>query len=424
MSQHIPHPTSVEKSSSTWQKRDGQWLLTLFGTAVGAGILFLPINAGIGGIWPLIAMTIVIGPMTFWSHQGLTRFCLSSSNINANITDTVTEHFGHKAGCLLTLGYFLSIFPILIVYGIGITNTTTSLIVCQLNMNSPPRAVLSFFLVGGLVTVMTCGEQIILKVCSAIVYPLIAILAGTSLYLIPQWSTAQFEVTPTVSGFISTMFLTIPVLVFSFNHSPAISSFASAYRRELGDGAEVQASYTLKRTSILLVGFTMLFVYSCVLALPPSELIAAKAANLSILSIFAESTSNSVFGWLVQIVALVAISSSFFGHYIGTCEGLNGLIIQLIKQKNPKAKINTKLVNRCTMTFITISVWAVSYLNLSIINIIETIASPILAAILFIMPVYAIRKVPSMQKYQSATNIFTLLMGIIAITGFIVSKLL
>ncbi|MDP0563430.1 MAG: aromatic amino acid transport family protein [Candidatus Endonucleobacter sp. (ex Gigantidas childressi)] len=424
MSQNIPLPTPPPESRNTWRKRDSQWVLTLFGTAVGAGILFLPINAGIGGIWPLIAVTILIGPMTFWSHQGLARFCLSSSNINANITDTVTEHFGSKAGLLLTVGYFLAIYPILVIYGIGITNTTTSLLVSQLDMEAPSRAVLSFFLVIGLVTIVSCGEQVILRVCSAIVYPLIAILVGTSLYLIPQWSTAQFDVTPTASELIRTLFLTIPVLVFSFNHSPAISSFSSAYRKELGDRAEVQTSLILKQTSLLLVGFTMLFVYSCVLTLSPSELIAAKATNLSILSVFAENTNNPIFGWLVQIVALIAISSSFFGHYIGASEGLNGLIVTHIKYKNPKAKINTKLINRFTVIFITLSVWAASYLNLSIINIIETLASPILAVILFIMPVYAIRKIPAMQKYQSASNIFTLIMGTIAITGFIASKIL
>lgn len=30
-----------------WTRSDTTWMLSLFGTAVGAGILFLPINAGI-----------------------------------------------------------------------------------------------------------------------------------------------------------------------------------------------------------------------------------------------------------------------------------------------------------------------------------------------------------------------------------------
>ena len=39
-------------------KFDLQWTLALFGTAVGAGILFLPIRAGSGGFFPLLLMSI------------------------------------------------------------------------------------------------------------------------------------------------------------------------------------------------------------------------------------------------------------------------------------------------------------------------------------------------------------------------------
>jgi aspartate carbamoyltransferase catalytic subunit len=42
---------------------------------------------------------------------------------------------------------------------------------------------------------------------------------------------------PSAKDFATTLWLTIPVLVFSFNHSPAISSFALAQRRDHGDNA-------------------------------------------------------------------------------------------------------------------------------------------------------------------------------------------
>lgn len=40
------------KSCVSWSKFDLVWALNLFGTAVGAGVLFLPINAGKGGFGP------------------------------------------------------------------------------------------------------------------------------------------------------------------------------------------------------------------------------------------------------------------------------------------------------------------------------------------------------------------------------------
>lgn len=60
--------------SSAWRKTDTMWMLGLYGTAIGAGVLFLPINAGVGGLIPLIIMAILAFPMTFFAHRALTRF--------------------------------------------------------------------------------------------------------------------------------------------------------------------------------------------------------------------------------------------------------------------------------------------------------------------------------------------------------------
>ena len=419
MSQILTHNSVT--SSGGWEKRDTEWMLTLFGTAIGAGVLFLPINAGLGGIWPLILMTFVIGPMTFLAHRGLSRLCLSATNPTANITETVREHFGPDAGSLITFCYFASIFPILLIYGIGLTNTVNSLLENQLGLEAPHRSILSLTLVLTMVSVMVAGQKIVLKVTNAIVYPLIAVLFGTSIYLIPQWNTAQFEASISCADFFKTVFLTIPVLVFSFNHSPAISSFASTYRQELGQHAEAQTSKALLRTTLMLVGFTMFFVYSCVLALSPSELLQAKAANLPILSIFAERTENQLFAWLAQVVAIVAIASSFFGHFMGAREGLEGIVIHRAKARGQT--INLKTVNRAIIVFITLSVWVVAYLNISVMGMIEALVAPVLALILFILPVYATHKVPAMAQYRSKANIFTVVMGLVAITGFVASQL-
>lgn len=406
------------------RQQDTQWVFTLFGTAVGAGILFLPINAGIGGIWPLLLMTVLIWPMTFLSHRGLNRFCLSSasSDPNTDITHTVVEHFGKHAGKLITFGYVASIYPILIIYGIGITNTVNSLLVNQIGVEAPNRGALSFVLVALLVGVMECGQKTVLKVTNAIVYPLIAILLGTSLYLIPQWNTAQFQQPFDVLDFVETVFLTIPVLVFSFSFAPAVSTFASYYREQKGDNAQQYTNGLLKKATWLLVGFTMFFVYSCVLTLSPEQLMEAKEANISVMSFLAMNSETTTFGWLAQFIAIVAISSSFFGHYMGCYEGFRGLMInRALREGHPK---NLRWVERGIVAFIFLSVWLIAYADVSVMGMIEAIAAPILALILFILPVYAVSRVPSMKQYRSGLNVFTAVMGIIAIVGFVVAQLM
>ena len=82
-----PEAMTLDMSSASrggWTQHDTQWVLSLFGTAVGAGILFLPINIGIGGFWPLLIMALLAFPMTFLAHRGLARFVLSSKQDNAD----------------------------------------------------------------------------------------------------------------------------------------------------------------------------------------------------------------------------------------------------------------------------------------------------------------------------------------------------
>ena len=400
-----------------WNKFDATWMLNLFGTAVGAGVLFLPINAGMGGFWPLVLMAIIVGPMTYFAHRGLAYFVLSSKNPGSDITEVVEEHFGKTAGKLITLLYFFAIFPILLIYGNGITNTVDSFIVNQLGMVSPNRAVLSFVLIAVLISVMLFNEKVMLKITEWLVYPLVLILFALSIYLIPEWNGAMLHEFPTAGGFVTTLWLTIPVLVFSFNHSPAISSFTCSQFREYKtfDGAERHIGHTEKGTSTILLFFVMFFVFSCVLTLTPEELVAAKAQNISILSFLANKFDNPYISYFGPLVAFLAITSSFFGHYMGAREGLEGLYLKMKGES-----VNRKKLNYATALFFLLTLWGVAIINPSILGLIESLGGPIIAMILFIMPTYAIRKIPAMKRYSGRfSNVFVMIMGLIAISAVV-----
>lgn len=400
-----------------WNKFDATWMLNLFGTAVGAGVLFLPINAGMGGFWPLVLMAIIVGPMTYFAHRGLAYFVLSSKNPGSDITEVVEEHFGKTAGKLITLLYFFAIFPILLIYGNGITNTVDSFIVNQLGMVSPNRAVLSFVLIAVLISVMLFNEKVMLKITEWLVYPLVLILFALSIYLIPEWNGAMLHELPTAGGFVTTLWLTIPVLVFSFNHSPAISSFTCSQFREYKtfDGAERHIGHTEKGTSTILLFFVMFFVFSCVLTLTPEELVAAKAQNISILSFLANKFDNPYISYFGPLVAFLAITSSFFGHYMGAREGLEGLYLKM-KGKS----VNRKKLNYATALFFLLTLWGVAIINPSILGLIESLGGPVIAMILFIMPMYAIHKIPAMKRYSGRfSNVFVTIMGLIAISAVV-----
>ncbi|WP_163936410.1 serine/threonine transporter [Paraferrimonas sp. SM1919] len=405
---------------SRWTKQDTTWMLSLFGTAVGAGILFLPINAGMGGFWPLVIMAVVVAPMTYLSHRGLARFVLSSKSKSADITEVVEEHFGKGAGMLITILYFFAIYPILLIYGNGITNTVDSFLVNQLGMPQFPRWALSLALIVGMMSIMMANRALALKVCEMLVYPLVAILAFMSIYLIPDWNMAalSFDKVPAAGDLLSVVWLTIPVLVFSFNHSPAISSFAVSQKEQYGDDAEHKSSLILKRTSTMLMGFVMLFVFSCVMSLSPEQLAEAKAQNLSILSYLANVKSSPFISYFGPIVAMAAIFSSFIGHYFGAREGLNGII----HKAAPKfaTSMSQKKLDKVLAGFFLFTLWGVAIINPSILGMIESLGGPVIAAILFLMPMYAVRNIPALKQFKGQpSNIFVTVMGLLAISSIL-----
>ncbi|WP_397451961.1 serine/threonine transporter [Pseudomonas sp. NA-150] len=409
---------SVPASLASWSRHDTTWMLGLFGTAIGAGTLFLPINAGMGGFWPLLILAVLAFPMTFYAHRGLTRFVLSGRE-GADITEVVEEHFGKTAGALITLLYFFAVFPILLIYSVALTNTVGSFLEHQLHVQPPPRALLALLLIVGLLAVVRCGEKAIVKAMSLMVYPFIVALLFLAVFLIPHWTGGILTTASTLpepSALLRTLWLAIPVMVFSFNHSPIISAFAMDQKRQYGQHAEQRSSQILSRAHGLMVVMVLFFVFSCVLTLSPLQLAEAKAQNLSILSYLANHFSNPTIAFVAPLIAFVAIAKSFLGHYIGASEGLKGLVIKAGYRPAPKT------LDRLTAALMLVVCWLVATLNPSILGMIETLGGPIIAALLFLMPMYAIRKVQAMRRYAGkASNLFVTVIGVVAISALLYS---
>ncbi|CAI3934049.1 aromatic amino acid transport family protein [Commensalibacter communis] len=415
----------MEKDSSgimpKWGSSDTVWMLSLYGTAIGAGVLFLPINAASGGLIPLLVMAVLAFPMTFFSHRALCRFVLSGKG--ADITIVVEEQFGKHLGYLITLLYCFALYPILLMYSVSLTNTIESFIKYQLHLPPPSRALIAFILVAFLMLIVQCGKMLIVNIMSTLVYPFIAILMIISLSLIPQWTGEIFRnasfsgaVHQGGNGLLLTLWLLIPVTVYAFNHFPIISSLAVAKTQEYGGNAEQKCSQIIKYSNILMVVTVLFFVFSCSLSLTPENLQEAKIQNVSILSYLANHFQTPFLSWVAPIVAFVAMCKSFLGHYLGAKEGIHGVVIKTGRFVNIDIQ-EGKILHICTIIFIFISAWLVSIYNPNVLTLIESISGPVFAVFLFLMPMYAIHTVPALEKYKGKpSNIFVTIMGLIAVS--------
>ena len=413
-----------------WTEFDTRWMLSLFGTAVGAGILFLPIRAGMGGFWPVVVMTLLIFPMVWLSHRALSRFVNETSSVDHDITHAAEEYWGRNTSFLITILYFFAIYPICLAYGVGITNTFASFFINQLQLTNlydsqtmqlypSVRLILAIILASAMMVIMLLKEKTITKACNFLVYPLCLVLFAFSFYLIPHWKLEIIQTTPSLKDFIEIVWLTLPVLVFSFNHSPAISTFTLSVRREYGENSEQKANQILFRTSAMLLIFVMFFVFSCILCLDATDFQAARDANIPILSYFANKLDVPFIAYGAPVVAFFAIVTSFFRHYFGAYEGLNGILRKAIKMfgnENP----NLKAIKIFSTLFMYVTIIAVAYLNPSILNFIESLGGPIIAMILFMMPMIAIWSVSKLKKYKNpALDLFVTITGILTISSVV-----
>jgi serine transporter len=183
-----------------------------------------------------------------------------------------------------------------------------------------------------------------------------------------------------------------------------------------GDQAEGRSSQILARAHGLMVVMVLFFVFSCVLTLSPEQLAEAKVQNISILSYLANHFSNPTIAFVAPLIAFVAIAKSFLGHYIGASEGLKGLVVKTGVRPAPK------MLDRLTAALMLVVCWAVATLNPSILGMIETLGGPIITALLFLMPMYAIHKVPAMRQYAGkASNVFVVIVGVVSMLALVYS---
>ncbi|MEY1422836.1 threonine/serine transporter TdcC [Morganella morganii] len=435
--------TQIPAEYKSWRKSDTTWTLGLFGTAIGAGVLFFPIRAGYGGLIPILLMLVLAYPIAFLCHRALARLCLSGSNPSGDITETVEEHFGKGGGVIITFLYFFAICPLLWIYGVTITNTFMSFWENQLGLMPLNRGLVALVLLLAMAVIIYFGKDLMVRVMSYLVFPFIASLVLLSLALIPYWSTDVFNAVNADSfaltghdGILVTVWLGIAIMVFSFNFSPIVSSFVVSKREEYEaacgkDFTEQKVNKIISRASLLMVGVVMFFAFSCLFALSPANMAEAKAMNVPVLTYLAQHFENSgganttltlVLYWAAPIIALVAIFKSFFGHYLGTLEGMNGLLLKFAFGGD-KNKVSIGKLNLISMVFIMGSTWVIAYLNPNILDLIEQMGAPIIASLLCLLPMYAVNRVPALSKYKGKpANYFVTIIGLLTI-GNIVFKL-
>ncbi|RVE13600.1 aromatic amino acid transport family protein [Escherichia coli] len=248
--------------SNIWSKEETLWSFALYGTAVGAGTLFLPIQLGSAGAVVLFITALVAWPLTYWPHKALCQFILSSkTSAGEGITGAVTHYYGKKIGNLITTLYFIAFFVVVLIYAVAITNSLTEQLAKHMVIDLRIRMLVSLGVVLILNLIFLMGRHATIRVMGFLVFPLIAYFLFLSIYLVGSWQpdllTTQVEFNQNT---LHQIWISIPVMVFAFSHTPIISTFAIDRREKYGEHAMDKCKKIMK-VAYLIICMVMVPTY-------------------------------------------------------------------------------------------------------------------------------------------------------------------
>ena len=421
-------PPSNYKSDIVQHKPNAlYWIFTMFGTAVGAGILYLPVQAGISGIWPLIIVSIFMFPVVYFSHKAIVDLLISNRLIR-DYSGSINKHFGVAFGFFINIVFFITWFFCLTAYSIGL-NENLGIYLHYLDIttgNLAKSIYLSLIILIILFAMIRFCKKLLLKIMSVLSILLIILLFGISVYLIPHWNLDFFLTMPKASEITVQILLILPLLIMSFVFFPAMSAMVIAYRRSYdSDGtSEKRLGRIVFHSTWILLVFVLFFVISCVLSLPHEDFQMALKKNINCLTLLSMKFKDSgPLGSLGTIIGLAALTTSFIGVFFAVRESAHHIVITICRSWLKK-EITKDKIDNIVLIFLLLFLWGLTVTNLSVVAMFSALVAPLVAIFLYILPVVIFYIKPSLKMHRKLINILIFCVGVLLLFSYELGKIL
>ncbi|WP_313486268.1 hypothetical protein [Pseudescherichia sp.] len=397
---------------------DTGWVIMSIGMAIGAGIVFLPVQVGLMGLWVFL-LSSIIGYPAMYLFQRLFINTLAESPECKDYPSVISGYLGKNWGVLLGALYFIMLVIWMFVYSTAITNDSASYlhtfgITKGLLSNNPFYGLV---LICILVAISSRGEKLLFKVSSLMVLTKLLVVAALGLSMVGLWHLYNAGTLPPAGLLIKNAIITLPFTLTSILFIQTLSPMVISYRAK-EKSVEVARYKALRAMNIAFaILFITVFFYavSFTLAMGHDEAVKAYEQNISALAIAAQLISGDGAGW-VKVVSVIlnifAVMTAFFGVYLGFREATQGIVMNLLRRKFPTRQFDEKYVQGGIMIFAILLAWSAIVLNAPVLSF-TSICSPIFGMIGCLIPAWLVYKVPALHKYKGLS------LKIIIITGLL-----
>lgn len=397
---------------------DTGWVIMSIGMAIGAGIVFLPVQVGLMGLWVFL-LSSIIGYPAMYLFQRLFINTLAESPECKDYPSVISGYLGKNWGVLLGALYFIMLVIWMFVYSTAITNDSASYLhtfgVTQGLLSDNPFYGLVLICI--LVAISSRGEKLLFKVSSLMVLTKLLVVAALGLSMVGLWHLYKAGTLPPAGLLVKNAIITLPFTLTSILFIQTLSPMVISYRAK-EKSVEVARYKALRAMNIAFaILFITVFFYavSFTLAMGHDEAVKAYQQNISALAIAAQFISGDGEGW-VKVVSVIlnifAVMTAFFGVYLGFREATHGIVMNLLRRKFPTRQFDERYVQGGIMIFAILLAWSAIVLNAPVLSF-TSICSPIFGLIGCLIPAWLVYKVPALHKYKGLS------LKIIIITGLL-----
>ncbi|HHG9943801.1 amino acid permease [Yersinia enterocolitica] len=394
---------------------DFGWVIMSIGMAIGAGIVFLPVQVGLMGLWVFL-LSSIIGYPAMYLFQRLFINTLAESPECKDYPSVISGYLGKNWGIVLGALYFIMLVIWMFVYSTAITNDSASYLqtfgVTEGLLSDNPFYGLVLICV--LVAISSRGEKLLFKLSSFMVITKLLVVAALGISMVGMWHLYNVGMLPPVGLLIKNAIITLPFTLTSILFIQTLSPMVISYRAK-EKSLEVARHKALRAMNIAFgILFCTVFFYavSFTLAMGHDEAVKAYEQNISALAIAAKFFPG---GWAIVVSVILnifAVMTAFFGVYLGFREATQGIVLNILRRIMPPENINERWVQNGIMVFAVLLAWGAIILNAPVLSF-TSICSPIFGMVGCLIPAYLVYKVPALHKYKGLSLTVIIITGVL-----------
>ncbi|RTR36867.1 hypothetical protein EKG38_21450 [Shewanella canadensis] len=393
------------KEATRFDSTDWGWIIMSIGMAIGAGIVFLPVQVGLMGLWVFL-LSAVIGYPAMYMFQRLFINTLAESPKCQDYPSVITGYLGKNWGMLLGTLYFIMLVIWVFVYSTAITNDSASFLqsfgVTKELLSENPFYGLALICI--LVAIASRGENLLFKISSFMVLTKLSVVAILGLMMVDKWDINNIGTIPATGDWLKDAIIMLPFTLTSILFIQSLSPMVISYRSR--EKSLKVARFKAMRAMNIAFGilFVVVFFYavSFTLAMGHEQAVKASHENVSALAMVAQNMPGQTLKLLSLTLNIFAVMTAFFGVYLGFREACQGLAMNVLRRYMKEENINSTLVGRGIIIFTILLSWGAIVLNAPVLSF-TSICSPIFGLVGCLIPAYLVYQVPALHKYKGVS---------------------